>query len=337
MIWSAALPGAALRVLRTAAGRRALHLALLVGGLFVLGLLCGGRAHAADEEPGSVKEAVGRVLDVSAQNRSRPPATGSAPDAEVAPSGQGSSALLPGLRPVTENLVRTVDDRVVRPVGDAVATVATVAEGVGLPGPTGQSGPTDPSGPTEVPDLIDVPDLIEVPDVIDLSGLSDVPDPDGRSDPSGRARPAVPDPQADPAPTVADTSSTADPSDAADAIRAAVAEGAGGPAPVVGYGPESGVGAAPDVHPRTHRAAGSAYTEYAPAHPAPHGDHGDHGDPDGALGTASGADQGTPRHGDTRAVAPQYRFTFRLVPGAAERADAAGVREPYRDIPVSPA
>ncbi|MEU9633280.1 hypothetical protein AB0D80_02700 [Streptomyces tendae] len=325
MIWSAALPGAALRVLRTAAGRRALHLALLVGALFVLGLLCGGRAHAADEESGSVKDAVGRVLDVSAQTRSGPPATGSAPDAEVAPSRQDSGALLPDLRPVTENLVRTVDDRVVRPVGDAVATVA---EGVGLP------GPTDPSGPAGVPDLIDVPD------VIDLSGLSDVPDPGGQSDPSGRARPAVPDPQADPAPAVADTSSTADPSDAADAAdasRAAVAEGAGGPAPVVGYGPESGIGAAPDAHPRTHRAAGSAYTEYAPAHPAPHGDHGDQGDPDGALGTASGADQGTPRHGDTRAVAPQYRFTFRLVPGAAERADAAGVREPYRDIPVSPA
>ncbi|MFG3330765.1 hypothetical protein ACGFZZ_02070 [Streptomyces tendae] len=325
MIWSAALPGAALRVLRTAAGRRALHLALLVGALFVLGLLCGGRAHAADEESGSVKDAVGRVLDVSAQTRSGPPATGSAPDAEVAPSRQDSGALLPDLRPVTENLVRTVDDRVVRPVGDAVATVA---EGVGLP------GPTDPSGPAGVPDLIDVPD------VIDLSGLSDVPDPGGQSDPSGRARPAVPDPQADPAPAVADTSSTADPSDAADAAdasRAAVAEGAGGPAPVVGYGPESGIGAAPDAHPRTHRAAGSAYTEYAPAHPAPHGDPGDQGDPDGALGTASGADQGTPRHGDTRAVAPQYRFTFRLVPGAAERADAAGVREPYRDIPVSPA
>ncbi|MZG15776.1 hypothetical protein GTY44_20180, partial [Streptomyces sp. SID5914] len=159
MIWSAALPGAALRVLRTAAGRRALHVALLVGGLFVLGLLCGGRAHAADEEPGSLKEAVGRVLDVSAQTPSRPPATGSAPDAEAVPSRQGSGALLPGLRPVTENLVRTVDDRVVRPVGDAVATVGTVTEGVGLPGLSDPSGPTDPSGPADVPDLIDVPDL----------------------------------------------------------------------------------------------------------------------------------------------------------------------------------
>ncbi|WP_282084771.1 hypothetical protein [Streptomyces tendae] len=327
MIWSAALPGAALRVLRTAAGRRALHVALLVGGLCVLGLLCGGRAHAADEEPGSLKDAVGRVLDVSAQTRSRPPAAGSARAAEAVP-GPGSGALLPDLRPVTENLVRTVDDRVVRPVGDVVATVATVTEGARLRGP---SGPTDPSGRVGVPDLVDVPDLI------DLSGLRDVPDPGGGGESSGSARPAVPDPPADPAPTVTDTSRPADPSDAAhtsDAADTPVAGGAGTPARVVGYGPESGVGAAPDAHPRTHRAAGSAHTEYAaahPAHPAPHGD------PDGTLGTASGADQGTPRHGDTRAVAPQYRFTFRLVPGAVERSGAAGAREPYRDIPVSPA
>ncbi|MCF1600154.1 hypothetical protein L0P92_42415, partial [Streptomyces muensis] len=41
-------PAAALRVLRIAAGRRALELVLLVGGLFVIGLLCGGQASAAD-------------------------------------------------------------------------------------------------------------------------------------------------------------------------------------------------------------------------------------------------------------------------------------------------
>ena len=47
-----ALPVAALRVVRAAAGRRALDLALrvtlLAGGLIALGLLCGGRAHAAE-------------------------------------------------------------------------------------------------------------------------------------------------------------------------------------------------------------------------------------------------------------------------------------------------
>ncbi|MCX4906012.1 hypothetical protein [Streptomyces sp. NBC_00878] len=45
---SAVLPDVALRVTRTAAARRALQVALLVGGLFVLGLLCGEQARAAD-------------------------------------------------------------------------------------------------------------------------------------------------------------------------------------------------------------------------------------------------------------------------------------------------
>ncbi|MGW5476103.1 hypothetical protein [Streptomyces sp. NPDC004008] len=50
MTLPAALPfaGAALRVMRAAAGRRGLHLAVLVGGLFALGLLSEGQAHAAD-------------------------------------------------------------------------------------------------------------------------------------------------------------------------------------------------------------------------------------------------------------------------------------------------
>lgn len=48
LTFSAALSGAALRVMRTAAGRRALELALLVCGLFALGLLYGEQAHATD-------------------------------------------------------------------------------------------------------------------------------------------------------------------------------------------------------------------------------------------------------------------------------------------------
>ena len=42
--------GAALRAMRTAAGRHALRavLVLVLGGLFALGCLCEGHAHAAD-------------------------------------------------------------------------------------------------------------------------------------------------------------------------------------------------------------------------------------------------------------------------------------------------
>ena len=52
---SAALPGAALRVMRTAVGRRVrqrvLQVALLAGGLFVLGVVFGGQAQAAEGGP----------------------------------------------------------------------------------------------------------------------------------------------------------------------------------------------------------------------------------------------------------------------------------------------
>ncbi|MEG3630847.1 hypothetical protein [Streptomyces poriticola] len=48
MTWSAALPDAAVRVLRTAAGRRALQFVLLVGAVVALGLCCAERAEAAD-------------------------------------------------------------------------------------------------------------------------------------------------------------------------------------------------------------------------------------------------------------------------------------------------
>ncbi|WP_393079254.1 hypothetical protein [Streptomyces sp. LN704] len=68
MIPTAAPPvaGAALRLLRTAAGRRALQAAVLVGGVFALGFLCGEQAHAADGRtpaapPTSVASVVERV------------------------------------------------------------------------------------------------------------------------------------------------------------------------------------------------------------------------------------------------------------------------------------
>ncbi|MFE4962255.1 hypothetical protein [Streptomyces sp. NPDC056660] len=62
----AVVPGSAARVSRTAAGRRALQLALLAGGLLALGLLCGGRAQAAEETPSvpstpSLTAVVGRL------------------------------------------------------------------------------------------------------------------------------------------------------------------------------------------------------------------------------------------------------------------------------------
>ncbi|RIH59197.1 hypothetical protein D3C59_29370 [Streptomyces sp. SHP22-7] len=51
LTWSAVVPETAWRVVRTAAGRRALHVMLLMSGVFVLGVLCGERAQAAEGVP----------------------------------------------------------------------------------------------------------------------------------------------------------------------------------------------------------------------------------------------------------------------------------------------
>ncbi|WP_307537333.1 hypothetical protein [Streptomyces sp. V3I8] len=104
-----------------------LQLALLVGGLFVLGLLCGERSHAAD---GAASAPV--VI---------PPVTGGVHDI---------------VRPVTEQVVRPVTERteqVVRPVGDLADQIAA--------GITGQ--PVPPPVLPVLPTLPPLPALPEVP------------------------------------------------------------------------------------------------------------------------------------------------------------------------------
>ncbi|MFC7265839.1 hypothetical protein [Streptomyces lutosisoli] len=147
MTLSAALPGAALRVMRTAAGRRALQVVLLVGGLFALGFLCGEQAHAADgvvpttpaQVVGSVKSAVGQTGE-----------PGSA-----APKAVTDTARRIG-RPVGDLVVPQAADSVVRPVGDLVKTVTGgLAEAPpevlpslpGLPALPGAGAPTSPAPP----------------------------------------------------------------------------------------------------------------------------------------------------------------------------------------------
>jgi hypothetical protein len=309
LIWSAALPGAALRVMRTAAGRRALHVALLVGGLFVLGVLCGERAQAADGAS-SLKDTVGQVLDapakspVGARESTVPRGSGPVQDAEQ------------NRRPLPGNVVRAVEDGVVRPVGDAVEKVT---EGLGAVAraevPPLEALPAPPSAPS-LPSLPSSPPLPALPDP---SGLTDLP---------GRLDPVDAGPR--PAPSATTPGTSSDAADASGVPGPRASDGAGGAAHDA-YGPAPGHGGvSATVRADDHRAV-PAPLEHAPAHQAPGSD------PDGALGAASGADHGTPRQGDAHAVALHHRIAFRLVPGALVRADAAETRDRYRDIPVSPA
>jgi hypothetical protein len=331
LTWSAAFPGAAVRVLRAAVGRRALQVGLLVGGLFVLGFLCGEQAQAADGIGALPGKAVGQLVKPPADPMTRHTATpadtatptvtptstdtakGSSPQ-PVAPRLGGSltDALTHQaeddkvLRPVTEDVVGVVTDGVVRPVGDLVETVTTgLTETVGIPAGTTLPGrPTLPSFP-ESPSW---PTLPTVPVLPTVPGLPGIP---------GSTLPApvtsAPQPQ---------------PGDHA-ATKPADDEGSAGQGAV--YGPRfAGDGAVPEAaaSPAAHRTTTS--TAHAPAHQAPSDNRG------GALGGKSAVDNGSSRHGDAHAVTLENRAPLRLVPGAAASVDAAGTRDRHRDIPVFP-
>ncbi|WP_460068680.1 hypothetical protein [Streptomyces sp. YKOK-I1] len=67
MTLPAVLPGAVPRVLREAVGRRALQLALLVGGLIAFGVLCGGQAQAAEGTPADVTAVLSGTVEAPVQ------------------------------------------------------------------------------------------------------------------------------------------------------------------------------------------------------------------------------------------------------------------------------
>ncbi|MFF7971719.1 hypothetical protein [Streptomyces sp. NPDC007905] len=106
-------------MLRTAAGRRALQLAFLVGGLFMLGFLCGEQAHAAEGAPVSPVRPV-------------------VPAHPVVPV----TSVLPAAGP--QDAVRAVTERVATPVRDVVHTASQVLEETRAKAPTPPAGPAVP-------------------------------------------------------------------------------------------------------------------------------------------------------------------------------------------------
>ncbi|WP_406332387.1 hypothetical protein [Streptomyces sp. NBC_00203] len=159
MTLSAALPGAALRVMRTAAGRRALQVVVLVGGLFALGFLCGEQAHAAD---GVVPTTPAQVVQ-SVKSSVKSSVTSSVEKGTSVP--EDGSAALSTVVPVTDTAKHVTDTvrHVVRPVGDLVETVTD-----GLP-----------ENPPEM-----LPSLPGLPDPSDLPGLPALPGTGGQTPPA---------------------------------------------------------------------------------------------------------------------------------------------------------
>ncbi|MFC8240866.1 hypothetical protein [Streptomyces chartreusis] len=125
MTWPATLPGAAVRVLRIAAGRRALQLVLVAGGLLAIGLLGGERAYAADGSGAvpvgtSSVSATSGVSATSAVSSASSSSSSSASD-ELPSSVQGTveRLLSPPARPTAPATEPTAPTNPTTPTSDA--------------------------------------------------------------------------------------------------------------------------------------------------------------------------------------------------------------------------
>jgi hypothetical protein len=356
LTWPAVPPHVALRILRTAAGRRALQVALLVGGLFALGFLCGGQASAAEDVPTapttSSHTAVADVDGVRSLSGGvvgrlvKPPAepdvhhsvddTGADTNTGSTPSGsEGGGALTDALdslgggdgsNRLSELLpppVKDVEEQVLRPVTEQLVGVVDgeVLQPVGdlVETVTEQLDEAQSKLPL-LPSLPEEPSLPGLPGLPTAPGLPELPVqtlPDTTLPDTTVPVTTVPQPESPVA-----GSPDGDDSGKQSGRTAATA---------VFYGPPSVAGS-----PTTGTAAQTggqraAQAAHTPVQQAPADD------PGGAPGNRSAADGGSSRHVDAHAVSLNHRAPLRLVAGAAARTDAAGTRDRHQDIPVSPA
>ncbi|MCX5423116.1 hypothetical protein [Streptomyces sp. NBC_00078] len=350
MTWPAALPGAALRVMRTAAGRRALQVVVLVGGLLALGFLCGEQAHAAEEAPAVTSSEVAQAAPadgvgaltggavttaatvtaadrlaasaVAPEMRPAPPATEPKPQTPAKPFPDTPAQPKPASATSSTSSASTSltsTSKSVRPLAEApVRLVKSVADRVVQP--AGGLVEPIPAGLGEVAAQIPLLSALPTP-----PGSPSVPSlPSLRSPARFPAQPGLIPPT--PFAHVPQVGAAGSVTEGAVDDRRSAAAGASSTA----HGPRLTVGvtaAGATAHGDRQRSAGAPH---APAHQAPGGD------PTGALGNQAAVDNGTSRHGDVHAVALNHRAPLQLLPGAAAPANAAGTRDRHRDIPVFP-
>ncbi|MFF9329065.1 hypothetical protein ACF1AY_30645 [Streptomyces sp. NPDC014776] len=327
MTWQPALSGAAVRVLRVAAGRRALRTALLLGGLFALGLLCGQRAHAAE-----------------------PAAAGTL---TTAPAGSLTSATAPAASPATATAAATAKAKATAvataTVTDAetshlhhTAPVTSLPARLDLPAlpaqqtlPVQQTPPTQPSLPEPSLPAPSLPDASLPAPPLPAPSMPAPPVMPGASAlPALPSLPSVPDgPQLPTLPGAGDAAgapggaahATVDaPQAHEDAPRTDGAQGTALRAPR--FGP-----AAPVTRAQQHAKPYAPAPAHAPVPPEPAGGA------SGAVTGGSAADNSTPRHGDAHAVTPHHKLPLPARAGTAARCTAPRIQDRYRDIPVFPA
>ncbi|MFM9588972.1 hypothetical protein ACKI1J_07070 [Streptomyces scabiei] len=358
MTAAAPLPGAGvvLRVTRGAAGRRAVRVGLLVGGLFALGVLCGARASAADEGPSAVSSLSAAVTTAATDRVVKPvadaestarraterlvprteriaprterlvPRTGrTGPPAVRAPRPAVLSALTARTaRPVVEDVTRRVTGPALRSVTEQV--VPSVVPPV--------LRPVTASLPVLVDDLVEtvtggtagvVPQLPPPGDTPSLPELPGLPEPSARTTMPAEAPPVAVTPREPDRAVAGSRGQAVDDDGGSGGERASVA-------PSVAFGPKSvvvgvtavvsasrhDVGAGDDslVRVSVRRSPGGLVT--------------------GVLGGRSAVDTGGPRHMEASTLVSLDRAPLSVVPGAPVTDAPDGVRDRHRDVPEFP-
>ncbi|MBJ6639992.1 hypothetical protein H4K36_22860 [Streptomyces sp. DHE7-1] len=362
MTLTAAPFGTAVRTLRTAAGRRALQLALLLGGLLALGFLCGEQAHAAEGTPAvpvsSAQPRTGhenattaeaptiKALTIKAPTIKAP--TTKAPTTEAEATGtttaKASSVTAPTrtvtataksvTAPATEAGSVVAPDAEAAPVAErAVTSVRGVTDGTAVERAVTSVGAVTERVVAPVRTVVrETAGTLDTARATALPGSSSVPVPQlpGISDrlpvPQPPA-PVTPEPRPDRHGGMAPAAGQAERPGAESSKPGHRAAAPARPSAVT-YGPDAGPAAAqaPAHIPTRSATAAAGAPAQRPTPPA---------DPDGALGKQA-TDGTASRHGDAHAIALDGRAPLRLLPGTTARVDAPGTRERHRDIPLFP-
>ncbi|MEU6847636.1 hypothetical protein ABZ930_37830 [Streptomyces sp. NPDC046716] len=314
----------AARLLRVAGGRRALQLALLFGGLIVLGLLCGGRAQASGvsadiapaaklsaeprpQLPASVRKHVQKPVQKATQTATQKPARTAAQKPAQKPA-----------RTATRTTVQTTVEKAERNTGAVVhrvrETVDAVAERADARTPrTPLTDAVRATVRTTVAHVVEPVEELTGAVSRPLPGLPGVPGV-GAEPPPPSAGAADPRPVTVPAPVVGETArhSTGQ--------RSAGASGCG----PVQFGDDSATGTGQPVAVARHTGVRPA----APSVPSRPND--------APVANTSLGDGGSTRHGDLHAAAFGSRVPVLLTPGATASGDVPPVLDRLREIPRFP-
>ncbi|QOV36146.1 hypothetical protein IM697_40060 [Streptomyces ferrugineus] len=369
MTWPATSPGAAVRVLRIAAGRRALRLALVVGGLLALGFLCGERAYAADGVSAGASSASGKSITSAASATSAASDTAAKASGVLRSSAEGTveRLLSPPAQPGAQGesagpsakpaVPPNHEDRAPQPEApqdpapqpqdpqpnggrllDPVTDHGTQPIRTHVVRPVGDVVRTVTEGLAEglaevrakVPPLASLPVLPTAPE-----SPGDWPSWPGFELPVLPGFPDFPGAEVPALPghtLPAPVTGTPQPGpDLPGSGDEPAATGRTGKETALAHGPHFIADATASHTPALGGAHRTAPSGSAPAYQAPSEN------PGGVLGNHAAGDNGGPRHGDAHAVSLSRRVALGLVPGAPARVEADEIKDRHRDIPVSPA